>query len=171
MRWRPLWRTTRRLQITSVDPTTLGIRGADSSKFAINAEGELTFKAAPGFAAPNFEKPADADKDNVYEVTITAADGNANMATRDVKVTVTNAEEAGTVKLSQPRPRVGVAITASYSDPDGGLASAEWQWWRTQMDNLGTQTAPRSPYRSRAPRRRQLGNDCRCDFGHLQAGS
>ena len=81
--------------------------------------------------APNFEKPADADKDNVYEVTITAADGDANMATRDVKVTVTNAEEAGEVTLSQPQPRVGLAITASYSDPDGGLASATWQWWRT----------------------------------------
>ena len=68
-------------------------------------------KTAPG-AAPNFEKPADADKDNVYEVTITATDGNANMATRDVKVTVTNAEEPGKVKLSQTRPRVGLAITA-----------------------------------------------------------
>ena len=86
-------------------------------------------------AAPNFEKPADADKDNVYEVTITATDGNANMATRDVKVTVTNAEEAGKVTLSQPRPRVGLAITASYSDPDGGLASATWQWWRTDAAN------------------------------------
>ena len=72
-------------------------------------------------AAPDFEKPGDADKNNVYEVTITAVDGNANMATRDVKVTVTNAEEDGTVKLSQPRPRVGVAITASYSDLDGGV--------------------------------------------------
>ena len=81
--------------------------------------------------APDFEKPADADKNNVYEVTITATDGNANMATRDVKVTVTNAEEDGKVTLSQPRPRVGLAITAGYSDPDGGLASATWQWWRT----------------------------------------
>ena len=81
--------------------------------------------------APNFEKPTDADKNNVYEVTITATDGNANMATRDVKVTVTNAEEDGKVTLSQPRPRVGLAITAGYSDPDGGLASATWQWWRT----------------------------------------
>ena len=54
----------------------------------------LKFKAAP-VAAPNFEKPADADKDNVYEVTITATDGIAQTsATRDVKVTVTNAEEA-----------------------------------------------------------------------------
>ena len=70
---------------------TLGIRGADSSKFDFTAaDGMLKFEDAP-----DFEKPADADKDNVYEVTITATDGNANMATRDVKVTVTNAEEDG----------------------------------------------------------------------------
>ena len=57
---------------------TLGHRGADSSKFTfIGGSDELKFKAAP-----DFEKPADADKDNVYEVTITATDGNANMATR-----------------------------------------------------------------------------------------
>ena len=71
-------------------------------------------------------------------MTITATDGNANMATRDVKVTVTNAEEGGKVTLSQPRPRVGLAITAGYSDPDGGLASATWQWWRTDSNTLGT---------------------------------
>ena len=113
------------------DAPTLGIRGADSSKFTFDAtSGALMFKAAP-----DFEKPADADKNNVYEVTITAADVNANMSTRDIKVTVTNAEEPGEVKLSQSRPRVGVAITASYSDDDGGLASAEWQWWRSVAVN------------------------------------
>ena len=83
--------------------------------------------------APDFEKPADADKDNVYEVTITAADGQANMSTRDIKVTVTNAEELGKVKLSQTQPRVGLAITASYSDLDSGLSSATWQWYRTHV--------------------------------------
>ena len=70
--------------------------------------GVLTFKPAPA-AAPNFEKPADADKDNVYEVTITAADGNANMSTRDVKVTVTNAEEA----------RKGKAVSAPAAGRSG----------------------------------------------------
>ena len=130
----------------AVDPegegdVTLGIRGADSSKFDFNTTSrELTFKAA---AAPDFEKPADADKDNIYEVTITATDGNANMATKDVKVTVTNAEEPGEVTLSQPTPRVGLAITASYTDPDGGLASATWQWWRT--GEVITDTAPELP--------------------------
>ena len=72
------------------------------------------------------------------------------MATRDVKVTVTNAEEAGKVTLSQTRPRAGLGITAGYSDPDGGLASATWQWWRTASNTPGA-TAPdaRSRYRSR----------------------
>ena len=123
---------------TTDDAPTLGHRGADSSKFNF-VDGVLTFKAKP-----DFEKPADADKDNVYEVTITATDGNANMATRDVKVTVTNAEEDGEVTLSQPRPRAGLAITASYSDSDGGLASATWQWWRTVENNLGA-NAPNLP--------------------------
>ena len=115
----------------------LGIRGPDSGKFDFDpVVGNRTDSYTLKFkAAPDFEKPGDADKNNVYEVTITAVDGNANMATRDVKVTVTNAEEDGTVKLSQSQPRVGLTITASYSDLDGGLASAEWQWWRTQAVN------------------------------------
>ena len=128
---------------------TLGIRGADSSKFDFTAaDGLLKFKDAP-----DFEKPADADKNNVYEVTITATDGNANMATRDVKVTVTNAEEDGKVTLSQTRPRVGLGITAGYSDPDGGLASATWQWWRTTANNLDAPdaTAPGVPTNFETP--------------------
>ena len=45
--------------------------------------------------APNYEKPADADKDNVYEVTITADRRECEHGHQDVKVTVTNAEEDG----------------------------------------------------------------------------
>ena len=72
------------------------------------------------------------------------------MTTRDVKVTVTNAEEAGKVTLSQPRPRVGLAITASYTDPDGGLASATWQWWRTRATDPGDRApVPQRRYKSR----------------------
>ena len=85
------------------DDPSLGVRGADSGKFNFDASGgELRFRDKP-----DYEMPGDADKDNVYEVTITATDGVANIGTRDVKVTVTNGEEDGTVTLSQPRPRVG----------------------------------------------------------------
>ena len=43
--------------------------GADQAKFSMNAlTGELSFKKAP-----NFEKPRDADRDNVYEVEVRLA--------------------------------------------------------------------------------------------------
>ena len=112
LRWRPIMATDAeqgnkpmlpRLPLGSGAPTV-----ASSNSFLMT--GILTFKTGPGFAGPNFEKPADADKDNVYEVTITATDENANMATMDVKVMVTNAEELGKVTLSQPQPRVGLGV-------------------------------------------------------------
>ena len=43
----------------------------------------LTFEAKP-----DFEAQGDANGDNVYEVTVVAADSNGNRGTRDVKVTV-----------------------------------------------------------------------------------
>ena len=49
--------------------------GADSSKFEISPAGVLTFKAKP-----DFEAPTDANSDNVYEVTVRAADSTATEA-------------------------------------------------------------------------------------------
>jgi len=61
--------------------------GADAAQFSINsASGVLSFASAP-----NFITPADADADNVYEVQLTADDGNSenNTATLALSVTVT----------------------------------------------------------------------------------
>ena len=70
--------------------------GADNSKFDIGTNGELTFKAKP-----DYETYGDANGDNVYEVTVVAADSNGNRGTMDVKVTVENEDEDGVVTLSQ----------------------------------------------------------------------
>ena len=106
------------------DPPTLALTGADRGKFNFEND-ELRFKAAP-----DYEKPGDADKDNVYEVTVEATDGVGNTGTKNVKVTVTNMEEEGTVTMSQLQPRVGVAITASVTDLDGDVSNVTWQWSR-----------------------------------------
>lgn len=58
--------------------------GADAARFAITAAGALTF-----VAAPDFEAPADADRNNVYLVQIAVSDGSATV-TLDLSVTVTN---------------------------------------------------------------------------------
>ena len=86
-------------------------------------------------AAPDYEKPGDADKDNVYEVTVEATDAVSNTGTKNVKITVTNVDEDGTVTMSQLQPRVGVAITASVTDPDGDVSNVTWQWSRADADN------------------------------------
>ena len=59
-----------------------------------------------------------------------ATDAVSNTGTKNVKITVTNVEEDGTVTMSQLRPRVGVAITASVTDLDGDVSNVTWQWSR-----------------------------------------
>ena len=101
------------------------LRGADAGDFSIASGGMLSFKKAP-----NFESPADADMDNMYMVTVVATDsGTPKMtATRDVVITVTNADDDGEVTLSSVQPKVGIDFTATLADPDGGVKDVKWQW-------------------------------------------
>ncbi|MFS2108391.1 PQQ-dependent sugar dehydrogenase [Sphingomonas sp. Sphisp140] len=58
--------------------------GADAALFQIDATGHLSFRSAP-----DFEAPRDADRNNIYQVTIAASDGTAS-ATLALAVTVTD---------------------------------------------------------------------------------
>ena len=59
------------------DPTAGVFRwstaGRDGGDFVINELGELRFRSAP-----DYERPADANRDNVYEVTVRASDGRSS---------------------------------------------------------------------------------------------
>ena len=106
---------------------TWSVGGADGSKFNIGNEdggtlGELKFKVKP-----DYEKPTDADTDNVYEVTVQASDGKKTGMLK-VMVSVTNAEEVGMVTLDKITPVVGIPVTAMLEDPDGGISKLTWQW-------------------------------------------
>ena len=122
-------------------PIVWSVSGDDADQFAIDA-GALTFATQPG-ANPDFEAPGDADGDNVYEVTVVAADSTGKRGTMDVTVTVSNEAEDGTVTLSAVQPRVGIAFTASVTDPDspGGLSDVEWQWYRGDYSTATLPTA------------------------------
>ena len=110
---------------TATDPEGADIdwtlSGADMGAFAING-GTLTF-----MATPDYENPADADGNNEYMVKVMAADGFSS-ATHDVMVMVTNMDEDGMVTLSPAIPVVGAEVTASLTDPDGGVTGISWQW-------------------------------------------
>ncbi len=63
--------------------------GVDAARFTINAStGVLSF-----VAAPDFEVPADAGANNVYDVTVSVSDGTAAAVSQALAITVTDVFE------------------------------------------------------------------------------
>ena len=83
---------------------TLG--GDDAGDFEISSSGELAFRSVP-----DYENPTDMGGDNVYQVTVKAADGTY-MDTHDVTVTVTEMED----DVVTP----GDSVVDMYDDNDSG---------------------------------------------------
>ena len=120
--------TTAAITVTASDadgtPPIYSIAGgADSALFAVDpATGALTF-----IQAPDHEQPADADRDNVYEVTVEANDG-ANGDRQSLQITVRNTNDSapvissngggGTALVSLAENNLG-ATTMIATDPDG----------------------------------------------------
>ena len=77
--------------------------------------------------SPNYEAATDRQRNNVYNVTVNVTDSAGNSESRNVAVTVTNLDEAGTITLSHIRAEVGARITANLSDLDG-VRSSSWSW-------------------------------------------
>ncbi len=122
---------------TDGDDLTWTLEGVDSGDFDLTENSdssgyELTFSAAP-----DFESPADSDTDNEFEVTVKVEDDEtptANSATREVTITVTNVDEAGTVAIAGTLEG-GVELTASVTDPDGSVTGESWQWAMAEMSS------------------------------------
>ena len=92
---------------------------------------------------PDYENPADADGDNVYKVTVVAIDNRGGIGRFDVCIAVMNFNEAGKITLLDGdgnelvQPRAQGPITASLTDPDGGVTGIGWVWSRAQVDPPG----------------------------------
>ena len=106
---------------TAMDPEnrslTYHLMGPDASKFQLSNTRALSFREAP-----NYEEPADANRDNVYEVTVRASDGSLH-DDRMVAVTVTNAADApvvsGPKSVDYVENGTGPVATFTATDPDG----------------------------------------------------
>ena len=101
------------------------LSGTDAADFRISGGGVLRFASTP-----NYERPADADTDNLYKVTVVATDDGSPAAdsSQSVTVTVTNADDPGVVTLDAGRPKVGEHVTATLTDEDGGISGPTWSW-------------------------------------------
>ena len=96
--------------------------GADGGRFVVNARtGVLTF-----IAAPDYEKPADADKNNSYVVQVTVSDGKLS-ATQTLTITVGNINEKPTLPASATvsalENQTVVTPVVQAVDPDGNVLS------------------------------------------------
>lgn len=114
--------------------------GADAALFSIDpSSGVLAF-----LAAPDFELPKDAGKDNAYNLTVKVVDGNAEFTTQDLAVTITPVNDnapvftsPGSYNVVQQTTPVGTAVatdadlpaqTITYSitgGPDAALFSID----------------------------------------------
>ena len=107
---------------------TWSVTGTDGDDFSISETGVLSF-ANP----PDYESPADSDRDNVYQVTVVARDDAFNSSTLDVVVTVTDQNEGpeilGQQSLSFTENQATDRVLATYSATDPEDPSALITRW------------------------------------------
>ena len=134
----------------STDPEGSGIewnvRGVDAADFAISSTGVLTFMESPDFenatdraqAALDGEAAVTGDN-NEYQITVSATEmrvgANAPLPAKrtDIALTVIvgNVDDAGELTLQWLQPEVGTPITATLTDPDGGISGTPGRTWYT----------------------------------------
>ena len=111
------------------DTLTYALTGADAGAFDFDAStGQIQVKDAL-----DYETKAS------YAVTVTVHDGKDTAGETDaseddtiaVTITVFNVDEPGTVALDYDEPQLGTEVTASLSDPDGGVTGETWNWERS----------------------------------------
>ena len=99
--------------------------GTDGGDFTINEEGELTFRNAP-----DYERPADSNRDNTYVFTVQVSDGRVYGSFEET-VTVAPVNEAPTITtvsssamaLRQDENRTSRLYTYRATDPEGSTVA------------------------------------------------
>ena len=112
----------------------------------------LTFRSTP-----NFESPADSNRDNTYVVTVTASTRSVR-DTLTVTVDVANVDEEGEARLSPNRGNIGSEITATVTDLDGTPTNVLWEWERSENGDSGWTTIPGASSGTYTPDADDVGN-------------
>ena len=107
---------------------TYSLAGADAGSFEINTTtGQLRAKSGLDY---DFE----ARSGNSYALTVVATDAGPDpevVTNIDVTIILRNVEEAGELAVAPAAAGVNVLLTASLSDPDGGVTDETWTWERS----------------------------------------
>jgi hypothetical protein len=121
--------TTAVTTVTATDPDagqTLSysiIGGADASNFTIGSStGVLSF-----VSAPNFELPTDADRNNIYDVTVRVSDGHGAIDTQAIAVSVNDRDEGHAV-TTVPTGDFNSNGMQEYVGRDSSAFMTKWEY-------------------------------------------
>ena len=123
--------------VTATDPEgsalTYALGGADAGLFEVNSStGQITVGDGTTL---DFKTTAS------YSVRVEARDPSAGRDSIDVTISVTNVDEPGAVSLSSTEPAFGTELTATLTDPDGGITDVRWEW-QWSSDGVAWFTVP-----------------------------
>ena len=107
---------------SATDPERDTITWTVGNDFWVSQRGQLYFRSPPSF-----------EDQTSYQATVEATDEDGLSDSIAVTVTVTDIEEAGSVKLSPPRGWLDqqTPFSAVLADDDGQIMSTTWQWARS----------------------------------------
>ncbi|MCY4450677.1 MAG: putative Ig domain-containing protein, partial [Immundisolibacterales bacterium] len=117
--------------------------GADGGKFMLSTAGVLTFGTKK-----DFEKPDDANRNGIYEITVQVSKGDVSI-TADITVRLTDGNDAPTADAGEDQTGVRrgsrVTLPGSGSDVDPGQTqNLQYAWTQTGLPAV-TLTAASSP--------------------------
>ena len=115
---------------TLTDPDG-GITG-ERWQWARSPDGSTRWSDIQGATAATYA-PVLADAEHYLRVTVTYTDAQGGGKSTDAVTSgATSVDDDGVVTLSSSTPQVGVELTASLRDPDGGVTGEAWQWARSE---------------------------------------
>ena len=115
---------------TLTDPDG-GITG-ERWQWARSPDGSTRWSDIQGATAATYA-PVLADAEHYLRVTVTYTDAQGGGKSASAETSgATGVDDDGVVTLSSSTPQVGVELTASLRDPDGGVTGEAWQWARSE---------------------------------------
>ena len=129
------------LGATLTDPDG-GVTG-ERWQWARSPDGATRWSDIPAASSATYT-PVLADAANFLRVTVGYADAQGGGKSASAETSgATGVDNDGVVTLSSSTPQVGVELTASLRDPDGGVTGEAWQWARSQdgatnWEDIGT---------------------------------
>ena len=135
-------RTTRNVEENSPAGTEVGARvdadGSGTIRYSKSGADADLFDVDSGDGQISVRRGAmlDYESDRSHTLVMQAR-SSSGRDTITVTIRVTNVEEAGSIALTPAgAPEVGTSITATLTDPDGGVTGESWQWQRSSDDGL-----------------------------------